>query len=79
LWFLLIYTGKDATESSHITPDMNKTTATVIKLTEVLKEGRTVWMDNFYNSSTVAIIPKSSYRTGCMGTLKGTGKMSKRK
>jgi hypothetical protein len=72
LWSVLIYTGKDTTiESSHITPDMNKTTAIVMKLMKpLLKEGRTVWRNNFYSPPTLAKILKTTHKTNCVGTLK---------
>jgi hypothetical protein len=62
---VLIYTGKDTRiESPLITADMNKTTAIVMKLIEpLLKQGQTVWMDNYYNSPDLARSLKTTYQT----------------
>jgi hypothetical protein len=50
---------------------MNKTTAIVMKLIEpLLEQGRTVWMDNYYNSPDLARSLKTMYQTDCVGTLK---------
>jgi hypothetical protein len=56
LWSFLVYTGKDTKiDSPLITADTSKTTVIVLKLVEpLLKQGQTVWMDNFYNSPSVA-------------------------
>jgi hypothetical protein len=71
LWAVLIYTGKDARiESSLITANMNKTTAILIKLTApLLKQGQTVWMDN-YNSPIPERSLKKTYQTDYIGMLK---------
>jgi hypothetical protein len=72
LWYFLVYTGKDTKlDSPLITADTNKTTAIVLKLVEpLLKQGRTVWMDNFYNSPSLARTLKITHNTDCVGTLK---------
>jgi hypothetical protein len=51
LWSFLLYAGMGTEfDSPLITADTNKTTAIVLKLVDpLLKQGRTVWMDNFYN------------------------------
>jgi hypothetical protein len=69
---VLIYTGKDARiELPLITADMNNTTAIVMKLIEpLLKQGQTVWMDNYYNSPHLARSLKTTYQTDCAGALK---------
>jgi hypothetical protein len=56
MWSVIIYTGKDTRiKSSLITANINKDTAIVMKLTEpLLKQGQTVWMDNYYNSPDLA-------------------------
>jgi hypothetical protein len=72
LWSNLVYTGKDKKlDSPLITADTSKTTATVLKLVEpLLKQGRTVWMNNFYNSPSLARMMKIKHNTDCFGTLK---------
>jgi hypothetical protein len=72
LWSFLVYAGKGTEfDSLLITADTNKTTAIVLKLAEPhLKQGRTVWMDNFYNSPCLAKILKIVHKTDCVGTLK---------
>jgi hypothetical protein len=72
LWSFLVYTGKDTKlDSPLITADTPKTTAIVLKLIEpLLKQGRTVWMDNFYNSPSLARMLKVTYNTDCVGTLR---------
>jgi hypothetical protein len=35
----------------------------------LLKQGRTVWMDNFYNSPSIARTLKITHKTDCVGTL----------
>jgi hypothetical protein len=72
LWSFLVYAGKGTEfDSPLITADTNKTTAIVLKLVEpLLKQGRTVWMDNFYNSPCLAKILKTVHKTDCVGTLK---------
>jgi hypothetical protein len=67
-----VYTVKDTKLASPlITADTNKTTAIVLKLTEpLLKQGWTVWMDNFYNSPSLAKTLKIIHKTDCAGTLK---------
>jgi hypothetical protein len=47
-----------------ITGDINKTTATVLILVEpLLKQGWTVWTDNFYNSPSLAKMLKIIFKT----------------
>jgi hypothetical protein len=72
LWSFLVYTGKDTKiDSPLITADTNKTTAIVLKLVEpLLKQGRTLWMDNFYNSPSLARMLKIKHNTDCVGTLR---------
>jgi hypothetical protein len=72
LWSFIIYRGKDTKlDSPLITADTNKTTAIVLRLVEpLLKHGRTVWMDNFYNSPSLARTLKITHNTDCVGTLK---------
>jgi hypothetical protein len=54
---------------------MNKTTAIVTKLTEpLLKQGQTVWMDNYYNSPELASSLKTIYQTDYVRTLKSNRK-----
>jgi hypothetical protein len=54
-----------------ITADTNKTTAIVLKLLEpLLKQGRTVWMDSFYNLPSLARTLEITHNTDCVGTLK---------
>jgi hypothetical protein len=49
---------------------MNKTTAIVLHLVEpLLEKGHTVWLDNFYNSPSLARLLKHK-GTDCCGTLK---------
>jgi hypothetical protein len=58
-------------DSPLITADTNKTTAIVRKLVEpLLKQGQAVWMDNFYNSPSLAKTLKIVHKTDCVGTLK---------
>jgi hypothetical protein len=72
LWSFLVYAGKDTElDFPLITADTNKTTAIVLKLVEpLLKQGRTVWKDKFYNSPCLAEVLKTVYKTDCVGTLK---------
>jgi hypothetical protein len=72
LWSFLVYIGKDTQlDSPLITADTNKTSAIVLKLVEpLLKQGRTVWMDKFYNSPSLARLLKITHKTDCVGTLK---------
>jgi phage gp46-like protein len=68
---LLVYAGKGTEFDSRLITADTKTTAIVLKLVEpLLKEGRTVWMDNFYNSPCLAKILKIVHKTDCVGTLK---------
>jgi hypothetical protein len=54
-----------------ITVDTNKTTVIALKLVQhLLKEGPNVWMDNFYNSQSLAKTLKIIHTTDCVGTLK---------
>ncbi|PNF18924.1 hypothetical protein B7P43_G18030, partial [Cryptotermes secundus] len=71
LWSFLVYTGKDTKlDSPLLTPEMNKPTSIVLQLVEpLLKQGRTVWMDNYYNSPFLARTLKITYKTDCVGTL----------
>jgi hypothetical protein len=58
-------------DSPLITADTRKTSAIVLKLVEpLLKQGQTVWVDNFYNSPALAKTLKMTYKTDCVGTLK---------
>jgi hypothetical protein len=59
------YTGMDTKlHSPLITDDSSKTTATALKLVEyLLKQGQTVWMDNFYNSPFLAKTLKIIHKT----------------
>jgi hypothetical protein len=72
LWSFLVYAGKDTElDSPLITADTNKITAIVLKLVEpLLKQGRTVWMGNFYISPCLATILKTVHESHCIGTLK---------
>jgi hypothetical protein len=72
LWSFLVYTSKDTKlDSPLITADTNKTTAIVLKLVEpLLSQGQTVWMDNFYNSPSLAKTLKITHKTDCVGTLR---------
>jgi hypothetical protein len=71
LWSFLVYTGKDTKlDSPLITADTSKTSAFDLKLVQpLLKQGRTVWMDNFYNSPALARTLKMTYKTDCVDTL----------
>jgi hypothetical protein len=71
-----IYTGKDTKlDSLLITADISKTTAIILKLVEyLLKQGQTVWIDTFYNFSSLAKTLKIIHRANCVGTLKLTQK-----
>jgi hypothetical protein len=62
-----VYTGKNTElDSPVITADTNKPTAIVLKSVEpLLKQGRTMWMDNFYNSPSLARTPKITHKTDC--------------
>jgi hypothetical protein len=52
----------------------SKTSAIVLKLVQpLLKQGWTVWMDNFYNSPALARTLKKRHKTDC-GTLKSNHK-----
>jgi len=56
LWSFIIYTGKDTVfQKAFISGDTNKTAAILLSLVEpLLGKGRTLWMDNFYNSPALA-------------------------
>lgn len=71
LWSFIIYTGKGTVfQTSFLSGDTNKTAAIVLSLVEpLLKKGRTLWMDNFYNSPALAQKLKS-LKTDCVGTLR---------
>ena len=71
LWSFIIYTGKDTVfQTAFISGDTNKTATIVLSLVEpLLKKGRTLWMDNFYNSPALAQRLKS-LKTDCVGTLR---------
>jgi hypothetical protein len=72
LWSFLLYTGEDTKlHSPLITDDINNTTAIFLKLVEtLLKQGQTVWLDNFYNQLPLAKTLKIVHKTNCVGTLK---------
>lgn len=72
LWSFIVYTGKDTVfESPLAKSNTNKTSAIVLKLIEpLINQGRTVWMDNFYNSPFLARVLKVKYHTDCAGTVK---------
>lgn len=69
---ILVHVGKDNknSDSPLITADTNKTTAAfVLKLTEsLLKQVHTVWMDNFYNLSSLAKTLNAVNKTDCWHT-----------
>jgi hypothetical protein len=67
LWSLFVYAGKDTELHSHlITEDTNKTTATGLKLVELLlKQGQSVWIDNFCNSPCLARTLKTAQDRLC--------------
>jgi hypothetical protein len=71
-WSFLVYAGKDTElSSSMITLETSKTTTTLLKLLEpLLKQGQTVWMANFYNSSCLTIMLKTVHKTDYASTLK---------
>ena len=57
-------------QTAFISGDTNKTAAIVLSLVEpLLKKGRTLWMDNFYNSPALAQRLKT-LKTDCVGTLR---------
>ena len=70
MWSFIIYTGKDTVfQTAFISGDTNKTAAIVLSLAEpLLEKGRTLWMDNFYNSPALAQRLKT-LKTDCVGTL----------
>ena len=70
MWSLIIYTGKDTLfQTAFISGDTNKIAAIVLSLVEpLLEKGHTLWMDNFYNSPSLALRLKS-LKTDCVGTL----------
>jgi len=71
LWAFIIYTGKDTVfQTAFISGDTNKTAEIVLSLVEpLLKKGRMLWMDNFYNSP--ALIQRlRTLKTECVGTLR---------
>jgi len=55
LWSFIIFTGKDTVfQTTFVSGDTNKT-AIVLSLVEpLLKKGRTLWVDYFYNSPSLA-------------------------
>jgi len=56
-------------QTAFISGDTNKTAAIVLSLAEpLLKKGRMLWMDNFYNSP-VLVQRLKSLKTDCVGTL----------
>jgi hypothetical protein len=64
LWSFLVYAGKDTKlDSPLITADTNKTT-----VDPLLKQGWTVWMDNFYNSPCLAKALKNTQGRLCRYT-----------
>ena len=70
LWSFIICNGKDTVfHTAFISGDTNKTAAIVLSLVEpLLEKGRTLWMDNFYNSPALAQRLKT-LKTDCVGTL----------
>jgi len=57
-------------QTASISGDKNKTAAIVLSLVEPLpRKGRTLWMDNFYNSPALAQRLKI-LKTDCVGTLR---------
>ena len=57
-------------QTAFISGDTNKTATTVLSLVEpLLKKGRTLWMDNSYNTPALAQMLKS-FETDCVGTLR---------
>jgi macrodomain Ter protein organizer (MatP/YcbG family) len=76
VWSFLVYTGKGMELAiQFVNAETNKTAAIVVKLTENLGCGHTVWMDNFYNSPELAWFLKSK-KADCVGTLRDNRKMS---
>jgi hypothetical protein len=65
LWSFLVYTDKDTKlDSPLITADTSKTSTTVLKVIQtLLKQGQTVWIDNFYNPPALARTLKMTYKT----------------
>jgi hypothetical protein len=70
LWSFIIYTGKYTVfQTAYVSGDINKTATIVLLIVEpLLIKGRTLWMDNFYNSPAVAHWLQS-LKTDCVGTL----------
>jgi len=57
-------------QTAFVSGDTNKTAAIVLSLVEpLLEKGRTLWMDNFYNSPALAQ-RLNSLKTDCVGTLR---------
>ena len=71
MWSFIIYTGKDSVfQTAFISGDTNKTAAIVLSLVEpLLEKGRSLWMDNIYNSPALAQRLKT-LKTDCVGTLR---------
>ena len=71
LWSFIIYTGKDTVfQTAFISGDINKTRAIFLSLVEpLLEKGRTLWMDNFYNSPALDQRLKI-LKTDCVGSLR---------
>ncbi|KAG8238687.1 hypothetical protein J437_LFUL016566 [Ladona fulva] len=67
LWSFIVYIGKDTEVHSSLTMgDVNKTAKIVLNLSQpLLGQGRTLWMDNYYNSPILARILKINYHTDC--------------
>ena len=69
---LSFITGKNTVlELSLVTPEMPITAAVVPKFLEpLLGHGRTLWVENLYNSPDLAKHLKIEHSTDCAGTLK---------
>ena len=67
LWNFIVYTGK---ETEYVTDNIPKTESIVKKLVgPLLGRGHTLWMDNYYNSPSVARELKTIHATDCVRTL----------
>ena len=68
MWNFIVYTGK---ETEFVSDNIPKTESIVKKLVgPLLGRGYTLWMDNYYNSPSLARELKTIHATDCVGTLR---------